>query len=56
MVLRDGHSITEEDVHMRLDGFYVPETGRLHAVLEPAVPVRQPPPGSQQPGGGVNYR
>ncbi len=41
MVLRDGDSITDEDVRLRLEGFYVPDTGRLHGVLEPALPVHQ---------------
>ena len=53
-MLRDGHSITDEDVRLRLDGFYVSETGRLHGVLEPTLPVRQRLPGSQR--AVVDYR
>lgn len=39
LVLRDGQLITDNDVHMRASGIYVPSTGGLHVALEPVLPV-----------------
>lgn len=40
LVIRDGAYVTDNDVRMRVHGIYVPEVGRLNAVLEPIAPIR----------------
>ena len=35
LMLRDGPFMSEADLLLRVDGVFVPETGRLHAVAEP---------------------
>ncbi len=39
MVLRDGAYVTADDLLFRLEGVYVPATGRLHAVLHTTQPL-----------------
>lgn len=52
--MRDGHSIADDDVRLHLDGFFVPDTGRLHGMLLPASPVF---PQRQRPAlSGLGYR
>jgi hypothetical protein len=42
LMLRDGPYMGESDTLMKLSGVYVPESGRLHALLEPKRPVQLP--------------
>lgn len=39
LVLRDGALITDNDVHMKAEGIYVPASGGLNMNLEPLLPV-----------------
>jgi hypothetical protein len=41
-MLRDGPYMGESDTLLKLSGVYVPESGRLHALLEPKQPVQLP--------------
>jgi len=42
MVLREGERFTEDDVFFRIDGLFVEETGRLHAVVASSAPLMYP--------------
>ena len=42
MVLRDGERFAEDDVLFRVQGLFVEETGRLHAVADSSAPLMHP--------------
>lgn len=56
LVVRDGVYVSEDDAAMRLTGVYVPATGRLLAVAEPAAPVLAVPLDAGEGAESLDYR
>lgn len=48
MLLRDGMYFGDVDVRMVVEGFFVPDSGKLSLVLEPLVPITTPSQDSLQ--------
>lgn len=42
LLLRDGLYMTDDDLRLGLSGYYIPQIGRLHALVIPTVPIRLP--------------
>eukprot|EP00191_Tetraselmis_sp_GSL018_P024194 CAMPEP_0177623596 /NCGR_PEP_ID=MMETSP0419_2-20121207/28988_1 /TAXON_ID=582737 /ORGANISM="Tetraselmis sp., Strain GSL018" /LENGTH=598 /DNA_ID=CAMNT_0019124161 /DNA_START=566 /DNA_END=2360 /DNA_ORIENTATION=+ len=40
LVIRDGAYVTDDDIRMRVHGIYVPESGKVTAILDPVTPIR----------------
>ena len=55
-MVRDGVYVSEDDAAMRLTGVYVPATGRLLAVAEPAAPVLAVPLDAGEGAESLDYR
>ena len=56
LVVRDGVYVSEDNAAMRLTGVYVPATGRLLAVAEPAAPVLAVPLDAGEGAESLDYR
>ena len=56
VLLRDGNHVTDMDVRFKVEGFYVRDSGRLYAVLQPARSLKVKLTKKEIKEGGPDYR